>query len=203
VAFAGATILYPLHVPGGAFIHTAIGLAPHAAILSIEGVLLLVGWIAGRRRNWETGTAASVFVWGIVALVAASAVIFTPALHGGWDGTRGPRLALAAELDELGVRPEDRLLTIDAGGFKYWTGRGGVVMPDDPIETIEAVARAYAIRWLVVERSDTVRAMIPVLSGDRPTWIGPPAFTVPSSDGGLPTLSLFPICTTTGDARCG
>ena len=42
VAFAGATFLYPLHVPGGAFIHTAIGLQPHAAILSMECVLLVV-----------------------------------------------------------------------------------------------------------------------------------------------------------------
>ena len=49
VVFAGATFLYPLHVPGGAFIHTAIGLLPHAAILSMEGVLARssAGWPAG------------------------------------------------------------------------------------------------------------------------------------------------------------
>ena len=202
VAFAGATLLYPLHVPGGAFIHTAIGLAPHAAILSVEGVLLVVGWIAGRRRHWETGLAGSVFTWGIVGLVIASAAIFTGPVHAGWDATRQPRVALAAELDTLGVRREDRLLTIDAGGFKYWTGRGGVVMPDDPIETIEAVARAYEVRWLVVERSDTVRAMIPVLEGLRPSWIGPPAFTVPAADGGLPRLALYPVCRSAEDERC-
>jgi hypothetical protein len=202
VAFAGATFLYPLHVPGGAFIHTAIGLAPHAAILSVEGVLLIVAWIAGRRRHWETGLAGSVFVWGIVALVAASAAIFTPALHAGWDSTRQPRQALAAELDELGIRPEDRLLSIDAGGFKYWTGRPGVVIPDDPIETIEAVARAYEIRWLVVERADTVRAMAPVLEGSRPSWIGPSSFSVPAADAGLPALALYPVCTSETDTRC-
>ena len=202
VAFAGATLLYPLHVPGGAFIHTAIGLAPHAAILSVEGVLLLVGWIAGRRRHWETGLAGSVLTWGIVGLVIASAVIFTGPVHAGWNATREPRVALAAELDDLGVRSDDRLMTIDAGGFKYWTGRAGVVMPDDPIETIEAVARAYEIRWLVVERSDTVRAMAPVLEGTRPSWIGPPAFTVASDDGGLPRLVLYPVCRSVEDMRC-
>jgi len=203
VAFAGAALLYPLHVPGGAFIHTAIGLAPHAAILSVEGILLLVGWIAGRRRHWEAGLAGSIFVWTIVALVIASSAIFTPALHAGWDETRQPRMTLAAELDRMEVRADDRLMSIDAGGFKYWTGRPGVVMPDDPIETIEAVARAYSIRWLVVERADTVRAMAPVLEGQRPSWIGPPSFTVPASDGGLPVLALFPVCTTAEDSRCG
>ena len=194
VAFAGATVLYPLHVPGGAFIHTAIGLAPHAAILSVEGVLIFVTWIAGRRRHWETGPAGSFFVWGIVALVIASAALFTPAVHAGWDGSRQPRVALAAELDRLGVLRTDRLLSIDAAGMKYWTGRPGVVTPDDPIEVIESVARAYRTDWLVVERSDAARALGPVLAGTRPPWIGPPVFSVPARDGGLPTLALFPLC---------
>jgi Dolichyl-phosphate-mannose-protein mannosyltransferase len=194
VAFAGATILYPLHVPGGAFIHTAIGLAPHAAILSIEGVLLFVGWIAGRRRAWQEGAAGSFFVWGITALVIATAVLFTPSVHAAWDASRQPRIALAAELDRLAVLRTDRLLSIDAAGMKYWTGRPGVVTPDDPIEVIESVARAYDTRWLVVERNDAARALGPVLAGTRPSWIGPPAFTVPAPDGKLPLLALFPLC---------
>jgi dolichyl-phosphate-mannose-protein mannosyltransferase len=202
VAFAGATFLYPLHVPGGAFIHTAIGLQPHAAILSMEGVLLAVGWLAGRRRQWEPGTAGTVFVWGVTAIVIATAVIFTQPVHAGWDATRQPRLALAANLQRLGVNPEDRLLSIDAGGYKYWTDLGGVVTPDDPIEVIESVARAYRARWLVVERSDAARALAPVLAGERPPWIGPPVFEVAHPAGGLPQLAFYPVCVTEVDTRC-
>jgi hypothetical protein len=202
VAFAGATILYPLHVPGGAFIHTAIGLAPHAAILSIEGVLIFVAWIAGRRRRWEEGAAGSFFVWGIVALVIATAVVFTPSVYRAWDASRQPRIALNAELDRLGVLRTDRLLSIDAAGMKYWTGRGGVVTPDDPIDVIESVARAYETRWLVLERNDAARALAPVLAGKRPDWIGSPAFTVPAADGGLPTLALYPLCLGSNTAAC-
>jgi hypothetical protein len=194
VAFGGATILYPLHVPGGAFIHTAIGLAPHAAILAVEGILILVSWIAGRRRRWETGPAGSFFVWGIVGLVIATAVVFTPSVHAAWDASRQPRIALATELDRLGVLRTDRLLSIDAAGMKYWTGRPGVVTPDDPIEIIESVARAYQTSWLVIERNDAARALGPVLAGTRPPWIGPPVFSVPSADGGSPRLALFPLC---------
>ncbi|MEO8273681.1 MAG: glycosyltransferase family 39 protein [Chloroflexota bacterium] len=202
IAFAGATLLYPLHVPGGAFIHTAIGLAPHAAILSIEGVLVFVAWVSRRRRAWDAGPAGTVFVWAIVALVIGSAVIFTPTVIAGWDGSRQPRIALAAELERLGVPKDDRVLTIDAGAMKYFTGHPGVVTPDDPIEVIESVARAYGTRWLVVERADGARAMGPVLAGVRPTWIGEPVFQVPSADGGLPRLALFPVCTVPGDLRC-
>ena len=205
VAFAGATFLYPLHVPGGAFIHTAIGLAPHAAILSVEGILLVVGWIAGRRRRWEEGTAGAVFVWGMVAIVAASSFVFARQVEAGWAAVRAPRQALAAYLASPAAGPAGagsaRIMSIDAGGIKYFTGHPGVVSPDDPIETIQAVAKAYDIQWLVVERDDAARALGPVLGGTRPDWIGAPVFTVPSADGGLPRLALFPVCpTATGTA---
>ena len=206
VAFAGATFLYPLHVPGGAFIHTAIGLAPHAAILSVEGVLVLAGLVS-RRQASSAGArgmaGSSILVWGVVALVIGAAVIFTRPVIAGWDTTRQPRLAVAAELDRLGVPPTDRLLTIDAGGYKYFTGRPGVVTPDDPIEVIESVARAYGTRWLIVERADAARALAPVLEGTlQVPWIGAPVFEVPHPDGGAPRLALFPVCTTDGDTRC-
>ena len=203
VVFLTATILYPLHVPGGAFIHSAIGLAPHAAILSIEGVLIVVGWVAARRRSWDEGQAGGVFAWGIVVLVMATAVVFGRSVQGSWDASRQPRLQLAAELDRLDVPSGDRLLSIDAAGMKYFTGRGGVVTPDDPLETIEAVARAYEPRWLIIERDDAARALAPILLGEsRPPWIGAPVFAVPSTDGGAPRLALYPVCTSEVDPRC-
>jgi hypothetical protein len=204
VVFLTATLLYPLHVPGGAFIHSAIGLAPHGAILAIEGVLIVVGWIAARRRTWDERNAGTVFAWGIVLLVAATAVVFGRPVQASWDETRQPRIALAAELNSRSVPADDRLLSIDAAGMKYFTGRPGVVTPDDPIETIEAVARAYNTRWLVLERDDAARALAPFLLGEsRPAWIGEPIFAVPSADGGAPRLALYPVCTTVTDDRCG
>lgn len=202
VMFAGATLLYPVHVPGGTFIHSAIGLAPHAMILSIEGVIAVVGLISARRRTWNRDQAGGVFLWGFVALVIGIAVVFGRPVQVGWDASRQPRLDLAAYLDAQAVPRGDRILSIDAGGIKYFTGHPGVVTPDDPIEVIESVARAYAIRWLVVERADAAQALGPVLAGVRPAWIGAPVFSVPSADGGLPRLALFPVCTGADDARC-
>lgn len=203
VVFLTAALIYPLHVPGGSFIHSAIGLAPHAAILSMEGVLIVVGWVASRRRARNEGSAGTFFAWGMVVLVIATAVVFGRGVQGSWDAARQPRIALAAELDVLRVPATDRLLSIDAAGFKYWTGRPGVVTPDDPIATIEAVARAYGTRWLVLEKDGVARALEPVLSGElKVPWIGPAAFSVPDRAGGLPKLVLYPICTTDGDTRC-
>ena len=97
--------------------------------------------------------------------------------------------------------PSDRILSIDAGGIKYFTGHPGVVTPDDPIEVIESVARAYDTRWLVVERGDAAQALGPVLAGTRPGWIGPARVHGPAADGGF-RLALFPTCFVAGDSRC-
>jgi hypothetical protein len=204
LVFLGAMLLYPLHVPGGAFIHSAVGLESHAYILALEGVVAGVAWIARRRPRWNADNASRVFVGTAVAFTVATAFLYAVPVARNWDLSRQPRLALAAQLDRLGVGANDRLLTIDAAGFKYFTGRGGVVTPDDPIDSIESVARAYGTRWLVLERDDLARALVPVLRGEsRPPWIGPQVFGVPSSDGGPPRLAFYPVCASAADTRCG
>ncbi len=204
VVFAGATLVYPLHVPGGAFIHSAIGLAPYAYILGLEGVLAAVAFVARRRPSWREGSAGRVFVWVTVGFVVLTSIPFGLGTLRAWDAERQPRIALASEMDRLGVAPDDRLLSIDAAGMHYWTGRPGVVTPNDPIGTIEAVARAYGIRWLVLERDAVASSLVPVLEGAaRPSWIGAPVFAVPSTDGGIPRLALYPVCLDPSDTRCG
>ena len=200
----GAVIIFPLHVPGGAYIHTAVGLAPHTYILGLEGVAVAVAWLAARRRRWDAAVATKVFTWGVVGFVVATAALYAPVVHGSWDSTRAPRQALGTELQRLGIPTEDRLMTIDASGFKYWTGHGGVVSPDDPIERIEEVAQAYDIRWLVLERHAVVDALRDVIGEDaRPSWIGAPVFEVPSTkDDGIPELALYPVCFDVDDTRC-
>jgi dolichyl-phosphate-mannose-protein mannosyltransferase len=203
LVFLGAMLLYPLHVPGGAFIHSAVGLEAHAYILALEGVVAGVAWIARRRPRWNFDNAARVFVGATVAFTIATAFLYAVPVERNWDTSRAPRVALAAQLDRLGVATNDRLLTIDAAGFKYFTGRGGVVTPDDPIDTIESVARAYGTRWLVLERDDLARALSPVLRGEaRPAWIGPQLYSVPAADGGPPRLAFYAVCVDATDARC-
>jgi hypothetical protein len=178
-------------------------MAPHAYILALEGVAALVVSIARRRPAWQPDVAAPVFVWAIVGLVIASAALYTPVVHASWDSDRAPRVALAAELDRLGIPATDRLMTIDAAGYKYFTGRPGVVSPDDSLDTIRGVAEGYRIRWMIIERAGTVEALAPVIGDDRrPNWIGPAAFVVPAPDGGPPVLALYPTCFQPVDARC-
>jgi hypothetical protein len=116
-------------------------------------------------------------------------------VHQGWDEKRQRAQAVGIALGEAGAAAEDRVMSIDASGTKYWTGHGGVVLVNDPIETVEAVARAYDIRWLVLEPTDTVPAAAAVMAGERPAWLGYPVVETRQ-------FSLFPVCTTPEDDRC-
>ena len=201
--FAFSALVSAIHVPGGTFIHSAVALVPHGYILALEGVAAAVGWIAIRRRAWNRDAATRVFCGTAVVIGIVAAVLGTVVVDAGWNTKRDARLTLAAALDLAGVALDDRLMTIDASGFKYFTGRGGVVTTNDPLPTELEIATAYRISWLVLERDEISTTMAPVLRGDvRPGWIGAPVFSLPAADGGPPRIALYPVCLSPADRRC-
>jgi hypothetical protein len=112
---------------------------------------------------------------------------------------------VARALDAHGIPATDRLMSIDSAGYRYYTGRGGVVLVNDPLETIETVAAAYGVRWLVLERTDAVESVAPVLAGTRPPWIGRPIWqqAAASADGAEAVgVAVYPVCLVAGDSRC-
>ena len=173
--FGFSTVVSAVHVPGGTFIHSAVALAPHAYILALEGIALAVAWIAVRRRAWDAALATNVFTGATLVFAAVAAVFGSLFVHQVWADSRAKFIAVAGALDRAGAPTTDRVMSIDASGTKYWTGRGGVVLVNDPIETVERVARAYDIRWLVLDGEDSVTSAAPILDDvARPAWLGEP-----------------------------
>jgi len=129
--------------------------------------------------------------FGVIAAVVGSF-----AVHQGWSAKRDRMAAVTAALDAAAVPATDRVMSIDASGTRYWTGRGGVVLVNDPITTVEKVAAAYSIRWLILEQGETVEAAAAILGGGPlPGWLGPPLLD-------LPDVKVYPVCTAGGDPRC-
>jgi hypothetical protein len=111
-------------------------------------------------------------------------------VHEEWAASRTKFQQVAEALDQAGAPTTARVMSIDAAGTKYWTGRGGVVLVNDPQETIESVARAYDIDWLVVDRADSVASLAPVLDGgSTPGWLGEPVL----AHGEPLRLAVFPV----------
>jgi hypothetical protein len=70
------------------------------------------------------------------------------------------------------------------------------VLVNDPLDTVEQVARAYGIRWLVLEPDDSVEAAREILVNDnRPGWVGPPILH-------RDDVAVYPVCLDAGDPRC-
>jgi Dolichyl-phosphate-mannose-protein mannosyltransferase len=189
ILFGFSALVSAVHVPGGTFIHSAIALAPYAYILALEGIVAGVVWIARRRPAWDVDQATRIFVGaaiGFALVLAATGSLLVPV---NWAGRQARFETVAAALEQAGAADTDRVMSIDASGTKYWTGHGGVVLVNDPLETIEEVARAYDIRWLVLDRNDSVAAVEPILDGQRPAWVGAPVMT----QGDPVRLAVYPL----------
>ena len=202
ILFAFSGLVSAIHVPGGTFIHSAAALAPHAYLLALEGIVVAVAWLAARRRRWDREVAIRFFTYAAIGFAILAAVAGSLGVHATWRQQQNERLAVSAALDLAGVTGDARLMSIDAAGYDYYTGRGGVVSPNDPIETIHQVATAYRIEWLIVERANSVPALGPVFSGEnRPAWIGPRLVAIPGPDGQT-AVAIYPICASATDRRC-
>jgi hypothetical protein len=91
-------------------------------------------------------------------------------------------------------------MSIDAASYRYYTGRAGVVLVNDPLSTIRDVAAAYDIRWLIVDGAEPVAAMAPIVGGERPDWVGAPVLDRVPVRG--PAIRVYPVCLKPGDNRC-
>jgi hypothetical protein len=198
ILFLFSGLVSAIHVPGGTFIHSAVALAPYSYILALEGVGVGVAWIALRRPAWRAFVATRVFTSAAIVLSVLIAWLGVGSVHATWEARRDKATTIAAAFQQAKVPPTDRVMSIDAAGTKYWTGLGGVVLVNDPLGTILDVAFAYDIRWLVLDRTDGVASITPILAGtQQAAWLGPPIYSEPGS------LVVYPVCLTDpNDPRC-
>ncbi len=203
--FALSGLLFAVHVPHGTFIHSAVALLPHTYVLVFIGLAGVVGWIARRRRKWDVRQATMVFTAGAVGIALLAAGLRTALTVGVWQDELQLRTEVVRGLDD--APPGDLLMSPDAGAYRYLTGHGGIVTPDDPLEVIEGAARAYGVRWLILERNHTVGALAPVLLGQAsPPWLSAPVLEVRAAEaaaaGVSPAAALYAVCFSPADERC-
>ena len=210
--FGASGLLFAVHVPYGTFLHSAVALVPLSFIAGLEGLVVTARWVVPRRRGWTDNGAIRLFLAAGVSSVVLNAAAFTALTFPSWATDRDQMLAAGRALDAAGAPPSDLVMSADPAGYKYFTGRGGVVTPNDSLDVTREVAADYGIRWLVLERGSIVAPLVPVLESTvRPSWLGPPIYVIPYTGprtgdpaaSGAPALAIYPVCVTATDARCG
>jgi hypothetical protein len=154
------TLVFPYPGYRGGLLHSVAALAPWWAALGLVGLDDSVDWIARRRRRWNGGTAKWIFSIGLLAVAVYLSVLI---------GTRTStsESTIPAEYSEVTekVPPDARVMINDPSQFYYFTGLGGVVLPNEAPEVIVDIARQYGVGYLLLER---------VAPDERAAYAAPP-----------------------------
>lgn len=143
----------------GGWFHSSVALLPFLYVAAMEGLDVVVGWIANLRRTWNVNQARRVFSAGLVMLAALlSAFLYGQRVLSGprgvspWNERDQIYPQLVTWVDEH-VPPETVVLVNSPPTFYYFSERPCLTIPNGDIETLLAVARRYNSDILVLDRN--------------------------------------------------
>jgi hypothetical protein len=182
------TFVFPFPGYRGGLFHSAAALIPFWMAFGGVGLDAAVDWIAKRRRRWNAAQAKVVFSIGIflialaLSLVAAGRTANTP------DTQRYSALGAALPSDA-------RIMANDPSAIYYYTGRGGVVLPNEAPNAILEIAQRYGIDYLLIESQtlDDGRQVAAIPAPLDPLLTALPPFLTPVSLPDAPELRLYAI----------
>jgi hypothetical protein len=150
--FVAMTFVFTFPGPRGGLFHSGGALLPFIFTAALVGLDVLVEWGAARRSGWNVRLAKQVFGIGIVTLaLMVSGFLYYQGVVAGtrWRGDHS-RL-----VDWLNARGEGEVVVMvgDPPGYWYHGGGPSIVVPNEPIETVLAVANRYGARYLVLDRN--------------------------------------------------
>ena len=139
------TLVFPYPGYRGGLFHSSAALLPWWAALGAAGLDDAIDWIAQRRRHWNRHIAKRVFAGALIGFVIMlSLLVALPVAAVG----RIPPLYRALQA----MLPADaRVMINDPAQLYYYTGLGGVVLPNAEPAVIPEIAGRYEIDYLVLE----------------------------------------------------
>jgi hypothetical protein len=139
------TLVFPYPGYRGGLFHSASALVPWWSALGVVGLDDAVDWAARRRRHWNAHVAKAIFSIALVA-IAVFLSLSTALRNGVPIGTPDLYRTLAAQLPA-----NARVMINDPAQLYYFTGLGGVVLPNEFPDTILDIARKYGVDYLLLE----------------------------------------------------
>ena len=179
-----AAMTFVFAYPGyrGGLFHSAAALLPWGMVLGILGLDDAVDWIAARRRSWRPGQAKLIFT--VAVLVIAAVLTFTLARA---RLSRQPSGAGLIRLAAEALPPEAVVMSNDPAALYYFTGLGGVVVPDGGPDAILALAERYGVTHVLLDENHTL-ALDDLYAGRDV-----PGFLSPVTQDILPATRVFAV----------
>jgi len=159
--FAAMVLVFTFPSRRGSMLHSAAALIPFACAAVPAGIESVVAFIARHRRSWDAGEAQRFFGWGFVGLaMLISLFLYAQAIHKPWLGESllppWNQRSLVYQDVNAWLRAHDhatgRLMVVDPPALHYFTGREAVVIPNNGLEAVHAVAQRFHVPYLVLER---------------------------------------------------
>lgn len=154
--FLAMTLAFTFPGMRGGLYHSGGALLPFLFAVTGPGLDQALRWLARRLRGWQVRTAWPVFSTGLVALavlLAAFALWQAGLFSGAWNERGQAYAQLGDWLDREAVAPDVVVMVGDPPAFRWHSGRPAVAIPNDPWDTILAVAERYDARYLVLDRT--------------------------------------------------
>ncbi len=141
------TFVFPYPGYRGGLFHSAIALLPFWAVLGVIGLDKVIDWISARRRTWNPRTAQPIF--SVMIIVVAMILTLSEVL----PEHRRVKAHTPSIYQELqGMLPDNaRVMINDPAQLYYFTGLGGMVLPNEPVTIVPTIAREYEVDYLLIE----------------------------------------------------
>lgn len=153
VVFVVMTFVFPFAGSRGSFFHAGAAFQPVWFILAAVGLDKLVSVARARGRF---GPAAPLFFRGVLVVVMALLsiwLVYVSVVQRGWNEFSQTYQRVEQVLLEHGARATDVVMVPNSPGYFVSTGRSAIIIPDENLESVHALARVFGARFLVLEKN--------------------------------------------------
>ena len=155
------TVLFPYQGMNGSFFHAGAAYQPLFWALAPPGIERVVNFVAGLRK-WQRGKQVQRFVEVLltVILVILSGAFFVQRTLGdqdqpAWNDSQERYARIEAGLQAAGANPCDLVMVNNPPGYFLASGRSSVVIPFGGVDMAQLAARAYGVRYLMLDESNS------------------------------------------------
>lgn len=154
------SLIFPFPGMRGGLFHSAAALLPGWMALGVAGLDDVIEW-AARRRRWNTSTAKIIF--SVALLLFVGYLSFITAFPRRVQAATPAMYAALAEQIPSG----SRVMINDPAALYYFTGLGGVVLPNESPDAILDIAQRYDVDYLLLETSQNAEGGVWLAASDK------------------------------------